>query len=92
MGKPVIGCAGQGVDGIIKHGVSGYLVQPNDVDSLAEVIRYLLEHEKVAEKVGEEGKSVANEYTWDAHVRKLTQLYEQVALSRSHQRITGSGR
>ena len=38
----VVGTKGQGIDGIVKHGVNGFLCKARDVDGLAEVIKHII--------------------------------------------------
>jgi glycosyltransferase involved in cell wall biosynthesis len=74
-GKPVICCSGQGIDGLIKNGISGILVSPNDVDDLVGKIEYLIQNAEVADLIGIRGKCIAQNLTWENHVDKLLNVY-----------------
>ena len=78
-GKPVVGCRGQGIDGLIVEGESGLLAEPRDVRSLINALEFLLDNNDVARRIGEEGrKLVLENYTWEASARKCMKVYEEV--------------
>lgn len=77
--KPVIGVQDQGVDGIVKHGKTGLLVRPRNVDSLVEALDYLLGHPEEARAMGERARELVLEnYTWEKNAEKTIQVYEEV--------------
>ena len=56
---------------ILAHGKTAHLVEPGDVDALAEGIRCLVEDEAYRTTLGIEArKEVSAKYSWDAHVKK----------------------
>jgi len=61
-GKPVIGCEGEGINGIIVHGRNGMLVKPRNVDSIVEAIDYLLSHPEEANAMGERAQKLVLSY------------------------------
>jgi len=78
-GKPVIGCQGQGVDGILTDGKTGLLVKPKDVDSLAKALDFLLRNPKEAKIMAEKARKVVLEnYTWEKSAEKTIEIYKQV--------------
>lgn len=78
-GKPIIGCRGQGVDGIVKEGETGLLAKPKDIDSLVEALNFLLDHPKEAHAMGELArKLVLENYTWEKSAEKTIRVYEEV--------------
>ena len=62
-GKPVLGWNHGGNMDLVQHGVTGYLATPNDFEDLATGLWYCLEHAQV---LGENGREVAKEFTWNA--------------------------
>ena len=46
VGKPVIGCRGQGIADIIQHGTNGFLVGPDNERELALAVGMLLRDER----------------------------------------------
>jgi glycosyltransferase involved in cell wall biosynthesis len=78
-GKPVIGCRGQGVDGIVTEGATGRLAEPRDVDSLVDALRYVLDHPHEARAMGEAARElVLAKYTWEESARQLMAVYRGV--------------
>jgi len=80
--KPVIGVQGQGVDGIIHHGYTGFLVRPKDKKSLVKAIDYLLGHPDEAKKIGERArKLILENCTWGKNAQKTIEVYEEALKS-----------
>jgi glycosyltransferase involved in cell wall biosynthesis len=77
-GKPVVGVLGQGAEDIFRHGGEGFLVPPQDVAGLAEVLGRLLVDEHLARKLGEAGKQRAGGFTWKKNTRQYLELYEHI--------------
>ena len=77
--KPIIGCHGQGIDGIVTEKETGILVKPKDIDSLTVAIDFLLSNPDRAKKIGERAKKLVLEnYTWEKVVAQLIQLYKSL--------------
>jgi glycosyltransferase involved in cell wall biosynthesis len=78
-GKPIIGCKGQGVDGIVEHGKTGLLVKPKNVDSLVEAVNFLLSHSNEAQEIGRRSRDlVLEKYTWERSAGKLVEVYRYI--------------
>ena len=78
-GKPIIGCQGQGVDGIVTDGKTGLLVKPRDIDSLVEIIDYLLSNPDEARAIGKRArKLMLGNYTWGKNAEKTIEVYQEV--------------
>lgn len=78
-GKPVIGCKGQGVDGIIEHRKTGLLANPKDVASLGNELDFLLSHPIEANEIGKQARDlIMKNYTWEKSAEKLTKIYTKV--------------
>jgi len=78
-GKPIIGCKGQGVDGIVTDGNTGLLVKPKDVDSLVKAMDYLLSNPDEARAIGKRArKLVLENYTWEKSAEKLVEVYRDI--------------
>ena len=70
-GKPVIGGRGGGTSEAVEDGVTGLLVDPLDVDEIADTIVRVLEDEELARRLGKNGrKRAAKQPDWD--LLKLT--------------------
>ena len=78
-GKPVVGCRGQGIDGIILEGETGLLAEPKDVDSLVRALDFLLSQPDIAKAMGERArKMVLETYTWENSAQRLIKVYEEL--------------
>lgn len=78
-GKPVIACRGEGIEDVVTDGETGLLVKPRDVDSLAEAIRFLLDHSDKAKTIGEQARSLVLEnYTWEKNAERTLRVYKEV--------------
>lgn len=58
-GRPTVVTRNGDIDLYLEHGVSAFLVEPNDLLGFSEALSYLLSHESEAEQVGAKGRSVA---------------------------------
>lgn len=76
--KPVIGGRSGGVGDAIVDGETGFLVDGDDVDGIAEKLILLLQDEALARRLGKAGRQrVEKRYTWEVIARELMQLYAQ---------------
>lgn len=65
FGKPVIGGQSGGVVEAVEDGVTGLLVEPEDVDGIAHAIKELLGNEALARRLGEQGYArVREKFAW----------------------------
>lgn len=75
-GTPVIASQLGGITDIIDDGENGLLVPGGNPEKLAEAVMYLLGDENLQMTLAHEArKKVEKEYTWDAVVRKLRDIY-----------------
>ncbi|HRN69936.1 MAG TPA: glycosyltransferase family 4 protein [Candidatus Woesebacteria bacterium] len=74
--KPIIGSNVGGIPSIIKDGFNGYLVEPKNVEQLAEKISLLLTDKQLAKKLGENGyKEIIEKYVWELQVKKTEAIF-----------------
>jgi len=57
-GKPVIAGASGGTGDIVKDGVNGYLVNPEDPGEISEKIKLLIDDKALASRLGRQGKEM----------------------------------
>jgi phosphatidylinositol alpha-1,6-mannosyltransferase len=70
-GKPVVAGRGGGVEEAVEDGVTGLLVDPLDVNAIAQAMVRVLQDEELARRLGENGrKRAAKQPDWD--LLKLT--------------------
>jgi glycosyltransferase involved in cell wall biosynthesis len=79
-GKPVIACAGQGIDGIIQHGRNGWLIPVDGVAELAAAFHELLATPDLRAQLGANARqTVLSGLTLSDQARQLGDLYRCVA-------------
>ena len=75
-GLPVVASNFPEISGVVKEADCGMLVDPTDVDEIADAIVYLLEHPEDAERMGENGRrAVGEKYNWEKMEERLLELY-----------------
>ena len=81
--RPIVASRVGGIPEIIEDGVDGYLVEPMDVDNLAERCRRLIESPDAARKMSEQGrKRVEREFSATAMADRVVSVYKELLLSR----------
>ncbi len=86
-GLPCIGTRGQPMEEIIKHGETGLLVQPDNVEELAAALRRLLKDADLRRQMGLAARNrVFSQFTWDAVVQRMATVLD-AALGRAPRRI-----
>ncbi len=82
FGLPCIGVTGQPMEEIIRHGETGFLVHPEQVDTLAESLICLFTQHELREKMGMAGRDlVAREFTWERVVDRMAPILESAFAS-----------
>lgn len=78
-GKPVIGGRSGGITDAVVDGVTGFLVNPQDPQEIANVLKILLSNRELARQLGEQGRSrVLNEFTWDTVCKKIQTILDSI--------------
>lgn len=85
-GSPVLGWDYGGNQILVKHGVNGYLAQPDNYADLARGFEYCVENTKT---LGYNSSVLAQKYTWGDAVDKLYQVLER-ALDKKNRKNTVS--
>jgi glycosyltransferase involved in cell wall biosynthesis len=76
--KPVIGCRGQGIDEIIRHGSNGWLVEPDNLQELISALSTLLENLQLRRQIGEAARRTVIQGLTSAHQAiQLAALYRE---------------
>jgi glycosyltransferase involved in cell wall biosynthesis len=81
MGKPVVATDVGEQREIVDHGIDGYLVSPGDVKGLAESILQILTKPEALDQISLRARAKAEQYSADAYVEHLQQLYFELATS-----------
>jgi len=76
-GLPVVAARvpDSGVLSLVRHGVNGFLVEPNQPTELADRIIELLENDEKREAMGLEGRHSVERFDWSVIAGKTLQLY-----------------
>lgn len=81
LGKPVVATNIPGPAEIVVNGKTGLLARPGDINELSEKILYLLDHQKEAIMMGEEGKKRVKElFDIKQTVNQIQDLYSELLL------------
>lgn len=77
-GTPAIGTYDSGAEDAIEHGVSGLLVNQNDVEGTASAILSLMRDQQKADRLSTGARERAKLMTWSSTATKLISTYEKV--------------
>ena len=78
-GKPVVATNVGGNPEVVKDGVTGYLVPQENPNELAKKIIHLLRNPKLAERMGNAGRTlVEKEYSYERMAEETRQLYRDI--------------
>jgi glycosyltransferase involved in cell wall biosynthesis len=78
VGKPVIGCRGQGIAEVIRHGSNGFLVGPENDRELALAIAMLLRDESRRAALGRAARdTILDRFTLSQQAENLARIYRE---------------
>jgi D-inositol-3-phosphate glycosyltransferase len=77
--RPVVGSRIAGITDLIQDGASGYLVEPASPSQLADKLEHLITHPGTREKMGRNGRRLAEkELDWSQVSRGMLQVYQRL--------------
>ena len=77
-GKPVIGCRGQGIAEIVRHGSNGFLVGPDNEKELALALAMLLRDEPRRHNLGTAARdTILEKHTLEQQAETLIRIYRE---------------
>lgn len=78
-GRPVVATAVDGTPEIVRHGETGFLVEPTRPGDLADALARVLDDPSRAEEMGRRAHEIGVEtYTWDANAARTAELYRAI--------------
>ncbi len=78
--KPVIACRGQGIEEIIQHPSSGWLVGPDNLQELTDALSALLSDTFLQRQIGETARqTILQSFTLEHQAEQLARLYQECA-------------
>lgn len=77
-GIPIIASRIGGIPDVVKDGICGLLVEPNDPNGLSEGIIKILNDAELRERLGKTGKNQVKLYSWDKIAKETDRLYERL--------------
>jgi glycosyltransferase involved in cell wall biosynthesis len=82
-GRPVIATAVNGVPEIVRNGKTGLLVSPDEPQTVAEKICYLLDHPNIATRLGQNAHNfVVPEFSVERMVERVENLYQGLLIQK----------
>ena len=81
--KTVIATDSGGAKEVVKNGITGMLVPPQDPEAIALSVLELIDNKEQLRKMGREGrKQIEQNFNLELHAQKVEQLYEEIAACR----------
>ena len=77
-GIPLVGSNLGGIPDIIKEGENGLLAKPCDHQSLANSLLTLLKDNDLRHKMGNKGRKMVTDYSWDKIAKTTENLYKDI--------------
>ncbi len=79
FGKPVIAARSGGVEDAVEDGISGLLVEPQDVSGICDAIAKLCSDIQLRRRLGEQGRErVKKEFQWSVQSEKLKKIISEI--------------
>jgi glycosyltransferase involved in cell wall biosynthesis len=77
-GIPIVASNLGGIPDIVQDGINGLLAEPGDFESLADALRSLMLNRDMRQKLGDTGRKLVNNYSWDEITKKTENLYRSI--------------
>ena len=75
IGLPIVSTNHAGIMDVVNHGISGFLVNEHEVDTMAKYMQELFENRELAKKMGQEGKNIINtSFTEEKYINTINSL------------------
>ena len=78
-GLPVIGTSVGGIVDFLKDGETGFLVEPENIESLTNKIDWVLSNQDISKEVALNGKNlIFKNYSWDGISEKIGKIFKKI--------------
>jgi glycosyltransferase involved in cell wall biosynthesis len=77
-GLPIVTSNVGAIGDVVKNGVNGYLVEPDDVQQIRNCVSVLLEDSSLRKEIGGRNRDVAKSYTWSKVAIQTDSLYKKL--------------
>jgi glycogen(starch) synthase len=82
MARPIIATKVGGVPEVVKHGKTGFLVEPEDIQGLEENLLHLIQNPVLATNMGLSARKKVKEFfSWEKFVKQYKDIYLQLVQS-----------
>jgi len=79
MARPIVGTRVGGLPEVVIDQETGFLVDKENPEALANAIAFLLDHPKRATRMGQAARDrVQRDFSWERHVDAYDQLYKKL--------------
>jgi glycosyltransferase involved in cell wall biosynthesis len=83
MGRPVVGTRVPGLSEVVAHNETGLLVEPENIEAIADATAFLLTHRHIAMQMGDSARSrMQNVFGWKRCVDAYDELYQKLMQQR----------
>jgi glycosyltransferase involved in cell wall biosynthesis len=87
-GLPIVASRVGGIPDLVKNGKNGLLIPPADASALAKTISDLLSDKEKRNRMGEAGKKMCRQYSAEAMVEQIENLYTALLEKHPHHRAS----
>jgi len=77
LGKPVVATSVGAIPWIVRNGVTGLLVKPEDPEGLAEALRRMLTDDKLRVEIASRAAKLGRVFSWNNIVKHVIGVYEE---------------
>jgi phosphatidylinositol alpha-mannosyltransferase len=77
-GVPIVASDIHGYKNVVQRDVQGILVEPRNHRALAAALYKLANDEELRDRMGEAGRTMAPEYSWDRVTERIVDFYHEV--------------
>lgn len=79
IGRPIITCESVGCKDVVDDGINGFLIQPKDVNALADALRRLIEDAPLRKRMGQAARQKAErEFSIASVISKHLEIYNSI--------------